>query len=101
MNKMYTVLLGLAAFALLVPANAEGDCWTTSEAAVTVPGQGLAGDLYLVNDACQPVIGDGSCTFSIWLYQESNGIAGLQRGDEVHTDVAGCPEEIVADTDIF
>lgn len=100
MNKMFTILLALAAFALLVPANADGLCYTTSEAAVTVPGQSLVGDLYVVNDACQPVIGDGSCTVSLWIYQESNGIAGLQRGDETHSDVTACTDDTVADTNI-
>ena len=43
------------------------------------------------NDLCQP-----DCLFSIWLYQESNGIPGLQRGDEVVDNT--CHGMIEADT---
>lgn len=41
---------------------------------------------YVVNDLCQL---DGGCLFSIWIYAEDNGIPGLQRCDDAHTD--NCP----------
>lgn len=96
MNKFYAILV--AAIAFMVPANAEGECWTTTTPDVTTPvavGPG-GGVLYFDNDPCQPVIGDNSCLYSAWLYEESNGIDGLQRDDEVHTDVANCDPEVVA-----
>ena len=31
----------------------------------------------------------GECVFSIWTYYETNGIEGLQRGDEMHDDTCG------------
>lgn len=37
------------------------------------------------------------CT--MWIYQESNGIAGLQRSDEVHDDT--CGGMIEADTIVY
>ena len=99
MNKMYTVLLTLAAFAMLVPANADESCLGTPSTDLTIPdATGAAGgDIYVDNDFCQL---DG-CAFSIWIYQETNGVAGLQRGDEVENDVANCNGEFAADTDIF
>ena len=103
MNKMYTALLALAAFALLVPAQATAPCYTTSTPQASIPdvtGQ-VGGDIYVVNDLCQPVVGDGSCIQSDWVYEESNGISGLQRGDEVQNDVANCTDGTAPDTDIF
>jgi hypothetical protein len=101
MNKMYTVILGLAALAMLVPAHAEEICYTTSPSTATIPdATGAAGgDIYVDNDLCQtdPV---NPCVFSIWVYQETNGIAGQQRGDEVVNDVANCTDGTVSDTDI-
>ena len=60
-----------------------------------VPGA-AGGDIYVDNDFCQL---DG-CAFSLWIYQETNQIDGLQRGDEVENDVSNCTG-IAADTDIF
>ena len=48
---------------------------------------------YIAIDLCQP-----DCVFSIWLYPESNGIPGLQRGDSVVDDT--CHGMIDADVDI-
>ena len=88
MNKFFTTLLTLAAISIALPA-ALADCTpTTSTPEVS------AGGLYLDNDLCQPV-----CLFSIWLYQESNDMEGLQRGDEVVDDT--CGGAIDSDTDIF
>lgn len=43
--------------------------------------------------------GDGGCLFSIWFYQESNGMEGLQRIDEVKDDT--CGGQIEGDTLAF
>jgi hypothetical protein len=100
MNKMYTVILTIAAIALMVPSNAIATCdMALATPELTVPdasGQ-AGGDVYVDNDFCQL---DG-CSFSLWVYQETNGVAGLQRGDEVENDVDTCTDGTVADTDIF
>ncbi|GEM_PF-3219213 len=100
MNKMYTVLLGLAALALLTPAHADEICYTTSPSTATVTdvNGALGGDVYVDNDFCQLTTCQGG--FSIWIYQETNGIPGQQRGDEVVNDVANCTDGTVPDTDI-
>lgn len=50
---------------------------------------------YVDNDTCQP----GCGLFSLWVYQESNGHPGLQRGDEVYDDT--CHGMVEADTIVF
>lgn len=47
-------------------------------------GETPLGTYYVENDLCQP-----ECTSALWVYEESNGIAGLQRGD-VHWDDNHC-----------
>lgn len=47
--------------------------------------------VYVDSDPCQPVVGTGTCTFSIWAYMETNGIDGLQRHDP------GVPGDVSAD----
>lgn len=89
MNKFFTTLLALAAIAIAVPASLAAGCDpSTSEAEVA------QGGFYVDNDACQP-----ECIYSIWIYQESNGIDGLQRGDEVVDDT--CDGAIESDTIIL
>lgn len=44
----------------------------------------VAQGYYLDNDVCQP-----ECAASVWLYQESNGIDGLQRQDHVVDGTCG------------
>lgn len=78
-------LLGVFAVA---SAMATHDCVPTTSA----PEIDVAG-FYVDNDLCQP------CMWSIWVYQESNGIEGLQRGDEVVDDT--CGGQIPADTIVF
>jgi hypothetical protein len=101
MNKTYPVLLGLAVLAMLVPAHADEICYTTSASTATIPdaASNLGGDIYVDNDFCQtdPV---NPCDLSVWIYQESNGIPGQQRGDEVVNDVVDCIDGTVSDTDI-
>lgn len=78
MNKFFTTLLALAAIGMAAPAFAAGCEMTTSAP------EAAAGGLYVDNDLCQP-----DCLFSAWVYQESNEIDGLQRGDEVVDDTCG------------
>jgi hypothetical protein len=100
---MRTIFLIATAFLLAIPGNAlAAECSNTEyRPLVTIqdPLNVVGGDLFVVNDFCQL---DG-CTFSIWIYQESNGIIGLQRGDEgeciphacVHDDGWCAPDTIV------
>ena len=57
------------------PLDSPEDCWQTN-----------CGE-YVVNDICQT---DGSgCLLDAYWYAESNGIAGLQRGDQSWDDTCG------------
>lgn len=90
------VLVALvAAVVLFAPAVAQTCQVTTSPADVRIDDLRVAGatlgsgeanswTFYVVNELCQP-----SCVFSTWIYQESNGIDGLQRQDEDHDDTCG------------
>lgn len=49
-------------------------------------GEANTWTFYVVNDACQL---DGTCLFSTWIYQEMNGIDGLQRQDMFRDDTCG------------
>ena len=74
---MKTSLVALALF--LAGAAWADECEpTTSNPEIEVLG------FYIDNDVCQP-----ECLFSIWIYEESNGIEGLQRSDEVKDDTCG------------
>ncbi|HUR69150.1 MAG TPA: hypothetical protein VM370_07870 [Candidatus Thermoplasmatota archaeon] len=83
MDKLFTTLLTLATLSVALPA-ALADCELTTSAPEVDTGATPAGQFYVDNDACQP-----TCIYSIWIYQESNGVAGLQRSDEVHDDTCG------------
>lgn len=76
MHKSLTILLSVAALALAIPAAAVSCTMTTSEDAIALPG-----DLYVVNDACQP-----DCLLSVIVYEETNGVEGLQRADQRRDD---------------
>lgn len=79
MNKFFTTMLTLATIAVAVPATLAAGCEpTTAEPEVAQQGY------YIDNDACQP-----ECIVSIWIYQESNGIDGLQRSDEQVDNTCG------------
>jgi hypothetical protein len=80
---MRTFLLSTLAILSLGLVHAEGCVPTTSDALWT---SCYASDqcYYGAFDVCQP-----QCLFSYWLYEESNDIPGLQRGDEVHDDTCG------------
>jgi hypothetical protein len=79
MNKSLTTLLTFVALGIALPASAGACTMTTSSPELVLPG-----GIYVDNDACQP-----ECLFSAWIYQESNGIDGLQRGDEDVDDTCG------------
>ena len=88
------------ALLLAMPASAHHCAtWTTSNAIA-------AGDHY-VYDACVEYATTGQAgmecamwgPWDVWVYEESNGIPGLQRGDEILDDT--CHGLIRADTIIF
>ncbi len=90
MTKLLSLLLAASTLvALGLPASA-GHCttWTTSAPELDLTRNGAP---YYV-DLDPPAEG-------IWVYEESNGIAGLQRGDEVVDDT--CHGLIDADEIIF
>ena len=79
--------MGVLAILLGGAAQASSHCYTTTYPDLIVPDQGaLGGDIYVDSDFCQL---DG-CAFSIWVYQETNGLPGLQRDDGMHSDFQGC-----------
>ena len=84
---MRVLIVGAAVVFALVGAGAAEHCssWTTSEAHLA------AGGFYVVNEACQP-----SCTLVAFVYEETNDLPGLQRGDHRHDDT--CHGMIVSDT---
>lgn len=104
-----TRVLAAALFAASLSVTASAtDCetWRSSDPEVVTPptgvslvgtygdGEGGDGTYYVDNDICN--IG---CTFSVWIYEETNAIAGLQRGDEFVDDT--CHGSIESDSIIF
>jgi hypothetical protein len=96
------VLVASVLLALAVPAGADHCAVYDADPELTTPATGVGlnhflygggeddpGIYYLDNDPCQP-----ECAFSVWVYEETNGIPGLQR-DREYGDGAGC---IDADT---
>lgn len=80
---MRRILPTLLVGALLIAAStaaADDECVTEENATELDVGDRK---FYFVNDNCQPVIGTGDCLFSIWVFEESNGQPGLQRGGEL------------------
>jgi hypothetical protein len=111
MNKFFTVLAALVAVSMMVPANAEECTIVTSSPQVdtdrdapgvvdTVNDQAGAfppghHQFYVINDLCQVDL----CGWSIWIYEETNGMAGLQRKDDfIGDDTCG---QVAGDTIIF
>lgn len=97
----------LALVWLLPAAMGETACYTTSAPEVTLTDASgvIGGDVYVDNDgvplACW-IVWWGECPLlSVWIYQETNGIPGLQRDDEVHSDVAGCDDRVAGDHVVF
>lgn len=84
---MKTISVALVALALFAASGVRAqDC-------VPVPPESemSVGGLYVDNDLCQL-----DCVASVWIYQESNGIDGLQRNDAGADDT--CGGVIAADT---
>lgn len=82
----------VCAFALATIGASAEHCTVNDGHLPEVDSGGSAlGRFYVDNDLCQP-----GCMFSIWVYQESNGIEGLQRGDPVRNDT--CHGTIRADS---
>ena len=84
-------LLGALSLVLLLVGSTDAEhctTWSTSHPEIDL---GDSMGYYIDNDLCQP-----ECLFSIWIYNESNGIPGLQRGDEVVDDT--CHGMIESDT---
>lgn len=100
MNKFFAALVALI-FVSMAAQAVTPDCdWTTSDPDFDSSrdlGTGATGlRYYMDNDTCQT---DGTCLFSTWIYEEGNGIDGLQRGDEVIDDT--CDGLIESDIVIF
>lgn len=86
MLRFFAPLLVL--LVLTVPAGAEGCVPTTSKATLTVDS-GSTGTWYVQSDACHHRVDldgvsyhphdwiTGDCLYSIWFYEEANGIPGL------------------------
>lgn len=66
------------------------DCYTTSEPEVDT-GSTPGGHYYVDADAAV-WIEDWLLPY-VWVYEETNGIVGLQRDDEHRIDVAACGPE--------
>jgi hypothetical protein len=82
-------LLALVA-ALAVPVEASHcSMWETARPEVDVLGL-----YYVDHDHCHP-----DCIDNVWVYEESNGIPGLQRGDEWYDNT--CHGMIPSDTIVF
>jgi uncharacterized membrane protein len=82
MSKLVAILATLAVAALALPASATvvGCSYSTTDAELDAAG-------YYVS------LDKGGDLGGIWIYEESNGIGGLQRGDEVVDDTGdGCIE---------
>lgn len=90
MTRTLPLTIALAAFLATFPAAGADHCatWSTSnpEADTTTMG----GPYYVDLDG----IAEG-----IWIYEESNGLPGLQRGDEMKDDT--CHGSIESDTIIL
>lgn len=82
---MRAVVPLLFVLVLLAPARAD-ECVPTGPS-----HEAEVGGFYVDNDLCQP-----ECLASAWIYQESNGIDGLQRRDHVYDDT--CAGMIEPDT---
>lgn len=88
---MLRTLASLALLLALTAPSLASDCaMTTAEPEVDsklVSGATGSARVYVDGD-CDPLI--VTCDFiSVWIYEETNGIDGLQRRDEVRDDTCG------------
>jgi hypothetical protein len=91
------ILLGVALAALAFGMVGANECTPTTTDPMLTVGSSFATTLYAHEDC----FGNRICSgiFSLWIYEESNDIPGLQRGDEIIDDT--CGGVIPADTIIF
>lgn len=88
------LVLLLALVVLILGRTADAhhcSTWTTREAEQDLNPTGVGPRYYIDHDDC-----DSRCMMSMWVYEESNGVDGLQRGDEVEDDT--CHGMIAPDT---
>lgn len=82
---MRVVLLSIAVLGLALGSASADGCTPTTSTAVAVGGFYVSEDCYL-----DPILEgrDPYCLviFSLWVYEEANGLPGLQRQDEVVDD---------------
>lgn len=89
---MRAILL-LLMLAFLTPADASHCAgWSTSAADAEAGGYYVVDDCFLGWCSLLGPSVDGA----LWIYEESNGAPGLQRGDEIQDDT--CHGMIAADT---
>lgn len=70
-------ILGSVLLILSIPSTLA-ECPSVESPTAEVSG------VYVELDQCQP-----TCLISLWIYQESNGIPGLQRADAIRDDTCG------------
>lgn len=85
-------ILALVLFLAAGGAASHNYCEMTTSTPEADTGPGPA-RFYIDNDPC------AGCNFSLWIYMESNGVDGLQRGDDTKDDT--CGGEYPSDTIIF
>lgn len=77
--RRFLTILACATLLLASGAGAVENGCETDENAIPIA---VGGDTYyVVSDPCQPLVGDGTCLFSVWMFEEGNGQPGLQRDD--------------------
>jgi hypothetical protein len=92
---MRTILILGTILALAIPVGAD-HCATYTTSAPEVDTGTLGDDARYYVDTEFPC---PQCHVTLWIYQEANGLDGMQRGDEVVDDT--CHSMILADEIIF
>lgn len=101
--KLAILLTVTLALALAIPAGAEHCSIEDGDPEVVTPATGVSvtarevggenpGVYYVDTSICQP-----QCLFDVWIYEETNGHPGLQRGDEFADEC----QYLEADTILF
>lgn len=80
------VLIALCLAFALLPETVAAGCETSTTTPLLDTGETAAGQHYVVADDCSWWCVTG---YMFWVYEESNGIPGLQRGDENVDDTCG------------
>lgn len=84
-SVLLAAMLSLSTFA----AAADCEMTTSSPEFDTDPMGAGVGPRFYVDDDSDRCARTGLCVISIWVYEESNGVDGLQRGDEIVDDTCG------------